>query len=169
MVQDAGSKHGVDPSLGLAVISAESSFNAMAVSKDGHNTKGLFQLKDTTGTEVLTRIGLKESYDPFDPRQNVEVGVGYLRYLHDIFNGSTALPNNAQTVPASDAQSLEQLAVAAFNAGEGRIASAQQRALRAGLDPSKYEDVEAYLPESTRAYVRKVMTTKQSFDTTPVG
>lgn len=168
LVGKAGGDHGVDPALGMAVVSAESSFNAKAVSKDGHTTKGLFQLQDSTGMRMMDRLKLGSKYDPFDPKMNVNVGVGYLRYLHDVFSQPTTLKKGLVTHGAANSASLEKLAVAAFNAGEGRVAGAQRRAQQAGLDPSRYENVERYLPESTRRYVSKVSTLKDSFDP-PIG
>lgn len=168
LVGKAGGEQGIDPALGMAVVSAESSFNAKAISKDGHTTKGLFQLRDSTGMRMMDRMKLGAKYDPFNPELNVNVGVGYLRYLHDVFSQSTTLKKGLVTHGAANSASLEKLAVAAFNAGEGRVAGAQRRASQAGLDPSRYENVEKYLPESTRRYVSKVSQLKDSFDP-PIG
>lgn len=157
LVADAGEKLGIDPALSMAVVEAESGFDYHAVSTDGYKSKGLFQLLDRTGNELLNRAGIKKEYDPFNPNLNVNLGVGYLRYLHDIFSRPTELPNNITTVAAANSSSLEKLAVAAFNAGEGRVASAQQRAQQAGLTPDNYANVEKYLPENTQQYVARVM------------
>lgn len=166
LVQHAGARFGVDPVLGMAVVARESSFNPTAVSSDGHASKGLFQLLDRTGRDLLNRLGLESEYKPFDPEQNVYLGVGYLKHLHDIFSTETELGNKTKTVVAANNSSLEKLAVAAFNAGEGRVASAQQRALQAGKDPSQYDHIENYLPESTQQYVSRVLEAKAQF--TPV-
>jgi hypothetical protein len=157
LVADAGEKLGIDPALSMAVVEAESGFDSHAVSTDGYKSKGLFQLLDRTGNELLSRAGIKKEYDPFNPNLNVNLGVGYLRYLHDIFSRPTELPNNMTTVAAANSSSLEKLAVAAFNAGEGRVASAQQRAKAAGSSPAEYANVEKYLPENTQEYVARVM------------
>lgn len=163
LVSEAGEKFGVDPSLSLAVVSRESSFNDKAVSSDGHASKGLFQLLDRTGTDLADKFGLNREYNPFDPEQNVYLGVGYLRRLHDLFSKETELANQSKTTPAANSASLEKLAVAAFNAGEGRVASAQERAKAAGLDPSHYDQIQHYLPETTRDYVARVMEAKGQF------
>jgi soluble lytic murein transglycosylase-like protein len=163
LLHEAGQKFGVNPSLSMAVVKAESDFNPRAVSSDGHASKGLFQLLDSTGKGLLTRgNNPNRDYQPFDPSLNVELGTSYLRYLHDIFSTSTTLPNDHTTKPAASPDSLEKLAVAAFNAGEGRVASAQRRAERAGKDPSVYEQVEAFLPKSTQVYVERVVSGKKA-------
>lgn len=155
---------GIDPALAMSVVKAESGFNVRAVSADGHNSKGLFQLLDSTGKTLLSRRDNAErEYDPFDPDLNMELGTSYLRYLHDIFRTPTQLPNSRMTKSAANEQSLEQLAVAAFNAGEGRVASAQHRTEQAGKDPAHYDNVAPFLPRSTREYVARVVRGKRLF------
>lgn len=160
----AAQRAGLDPALAQSVVSAESSFNIRAVSNDGHASKGLFQLLDSTGKHLLSRVeGGADRYDPFNPDLNIKLGTNYLRYLHDIFGESTALPNKLKTTAAADRTSLEKFAVAAFNAGEGRVASAQLRAEALGKDPAHYDQVAPHLPGSTRDYVRRVLDGKRSF------
>lgn len=169
MAETAGLKHGVDPALSIAVVSVESSFDPSAVSTDGHFSKGLMQLLDETGRQELERSGMRKGYEPFDPASNVDLGVSYLRYLHDAFSRETELANKSKTVAAANSSSLEKLAVAAFNAGEGRVAAAQERALKAMKDAALYEDVEMYLPESTQEYVRKVLAAKARLEERFIG
>ncbi len=169
MLGDIGEHHGIDPLLGMAVVHAESSFNPNAVSSDGHFSKGLFQLLDTTAKNIMEREGVEGEYTPFDPEQNADLGVRYLRYLHDLFNQETELPNNMTTYAAANSSSLEKLAVAAFNAGEGRVASAQDRAARAGLDPREFENIEGYLPKTTQEYVQRVMAYKLDEEGAAIG
>ncbi|NMC64028.1 MAG: transglycosylase SLT domain-containing protein [SAR324 cluster bacterium] len=164
IVAKAGKKHAVDPALGMAVVANESSFDPYAISSDGFNSKGLFQLLDTTGKDMIERLDVRARYNPFNPHMNVELGIGYLRYLHDIFNTETELPNKMRTQIAANSSSLEKLAVAAFNAGEGRVASAQARAKRAGKDPGIYENIKSYLPEITQQYVDRVMASRGAFE-----
>jgi len=163
ILSSMGEKHGIDPALGLAVASRESGFNPNAVSNDGHNSKGLFQLLDSTGREAMGKLGLKESYNPFDPNLNAELGISHMRYLHDLFSTPSQLANGSATMAAANITSLEKLALAAYNAGEGRVAAAQERSRQQGSDPAAYEQVERYLPESTQKYVRDVYQMKALF------
>jgi soluble lytic murein transglycosylase-like protein len=88
-------RHRVDPSLVRAVIQVESNFDRRAVSHKG--ARGLMQLIPATGK----RFGVR---DFFDPAQNIEGGVRYLRLLLDMFPGRL------------------DLSLAAYNSGENRVA-----------------------------------------------
>lgn len=147
----------IDPNLGLSVIAAESSFNPEATSKDGHASKGLFQLLDATGRERLNELATELPYTPYTPQLNVALGMNHLHHLNSVFGAATDLSRTAKTTAAADSDSLERFVVAAFNAGEGRVARAQMLASTQGKDSSKYEEVESLLPESTREYVGRVL------------
>lgn len=164
LVAAAGAEQGVDPALTLAVVATESAFVPDAVSNDGFKSKGLMQLLDSTAQDLHRREGLEEKYKPFDAEQNVRLGVSYLRQLHEIFSNQTTLTNGLSTTAAANSATLEKLAVAAFNAGQGRVASAQERARDAGRDATQYEQVEEYLPKSTQEYVRRVLQNKRVFE-----
>jgi soluble lytic murein transglycosylase-like protein len=164
LVRLAGSRHGVDPALSMAVVSAESSFDPKALSSDGHMSKGLMQLLDSTGKQELAQLSGAKEYEPYHPHLNVDLGVRYLRRLHDMFSVPTAITSSLSTVSAANSSSLEKLAVAAFNAGQGRVASAQQRAQRDGKNPADFAQVEAYLPQSTQEYVQRVMSKRDEFE-----
>ena len=120
IVDSAARRHGVDPDLVHAVIAVESGYRASAQSPAG--AQGLMQLMPGTQRD----LGVS---DAFDPRQNVDAGVAYLRRLTDEFG----------TV----------LALAAYNAGPGTVRRydgippyAQTRAyVRAVLDHAGEEDV----------------------------
>lgn len=160
MMKEIGSQFGVDPALGVAVASIESGFDTTAISRDGHFSKGLMQLLDGTGKELKEQVGIEGSYQPYDPKQNVTLGVSYLRRLHDLFSFQSSLSNKLTTHQAVNISSKEKLAVAAYNAGEGRVAAAQEKALKLGKNPGEFEQVEPYLPEITQNYVKKVISAK---------
>lgn len=169
LVSALGNQHGIDPALSLAVASRESGFNPLAISSDGFKSKGLFQLLDSTAKDLIGKLGVKKEYSPFNPTQNAELGISHLRYLHDLFAAPSALNNGMTTVAAANSSSLEKLALAAFNAGEGRVASAQARTKEGGGNPSQYDSVESYLPESTQKYVRDVFSLKSQFSAQEEG
>ncbi|MCC6221216.1 MAG: transglycosylase SLT domain-containing protein [Deltaproteobacteria bacterium] len=162
IIMSSGMQHGVDPQLGLAVAAAESSFRTDAVSKDGHETKGLFQLLDSTASDMLKHLNLDKPYDAFNPELNSNLGVGYLRLLHDTFSKETALTSEMKTYPAISADDLEKLAVAAFNTGQGNVARAQEKARARGENPGNFSAVEPHLSLNTQRYVKRVMGFKQN-------
>ena len=94
IVDTASRAYGVDKALVHAVISAESGYNATAVSRTG--ARGLMQLMP----ETARRYGVRNSMDPV---QNIYGGVKYLRDLLTMFKGDM------------------RLAIAAYNAGENAV------------------------------------------------
>ncbi|WP_422843347.1 lytic transglycosylase domain-containing protein [Acidovorax sp. M2(2025)] len=99
----AASQHGVDYELLQAVIATESGFDATAVSPRG--AVGLMQVMPDTASRFGVRGDTRRSVEQklADPAVNVPTGTRYLRYLLDLFPGRT------------------DLAVAAYNAGEGAV------------------------------------------------
>lgn len=163
IIKEEGKKQGIDPALALAVAKVESSMNPMAVSSDGHYSKGLFQLLDSTGKELMANFANYEKYTPYDAKQNTSLGVNYLRELHQTFSDTNKLGNNSMTSGAIDADSLEKFAVAAFNAGQGRVALAQEKAYKAGKDPRIFDNVFEYLPNITKNYVQRVIQARKEY------
>lgn len=122
IVSHAAKQYGVDPALVRAVIHAESSFNAQAVSN--HGAEGLMQLMPATAHE----LGVTNA---FDAKQNIEAGVKYLAQLLDEFHGNT------------------KLATAAYNAGPNAVksfkgvppyAETQVYVERVGILHKRYQD-----------------------------
>jgi len=94
LVEQTASRLQVDPQLVHAIIKVESEYDPKAVSSKG--AMGLMQLIP----ETAQRFGVD---NPFNPKENIEGGVSYLRHLLDRFGGD--LP----------------LSLAAYNAGEGAV------------------------------------------------
>ncbi|MGA3204622.1 MAG: lytic transglycosylase domain-containing protein [Bryobacteraceae bacterium] len=93
MVDKAAKAHDVDPLLVHSIIKVESNYNVHAVSNKG--AEGLMQLTPSTAR----MLGVSDS---FDPQQNIEAGVKYLKYLKDLYQD-------------------DKLALAAYNAGPGAV------------------------------------------------
>ncbi len=94
---------GVEPALLLALMRRESEFNTTAVSPAG--ALGLMQLMPATATGVAERLGVDHSAGRLiaDPGHNIRLGSAYLAQMLERFGGSYVL------------------AVAAYNAGPGRV------------------------------------------------
>ena len=93
-IEESASKHGVDPDLIRLQMGTESAFKPKARSPKG--ASGLMQLMPGTARN----LGVKNIYDP---KQNIEGGVKYMRQLLDMFGGDV------------------NLALAGYNAGEGAV------------------------------------------------
>ncbi len=139
-IQAAARAHAVDYGLIKAVIAAESGFDPAAISPKG--AVGLMQLLPTTAAQYGVaadppgRPGAGRSVEQklTDPRTNILAGTRYLAYLLKLFQGDT------------------ELAVAAYNAGEGAVQ-------RAGRQVPNYKE--------TRGYVRTVMGLYAAFKPAP--
>jgi hypothetical protein len=93
-IVDSSAKYRIDPLLIYAQMHQESGFKLKATSYKG--ARGLMQLMPATAV----RFGVTDIYNP---KQNVEAGVRYMRWLLDKFGGSV------------------ELALAGYNAGEGAV------------------------------------------------
>lgn len=122
-------RYNVDPRLVVAMILAESGFNPNATSRVG--AMGLGQLMPGTAAA----LGVS---NPYDPVQNLDGSINYLRSRLDTF-ADQALPGGGY--------SFEQVAyaLAAYNAGTNAV--------------KKYKGIPPY--RETQAYVRRVMSLYQ--------
>ena len=117
LIRTTAQQYGVDEGLVRAVVQVESGFDWRAVSPAG--AKGLMQLMDATAR------GLGVT-DPFDPAQNLDGGVRFLRSLLDRFRSP-------------------ELALAAYNAGPGAVQRYN------GVPP--YAETRAYINRVMRAWL----------------
>lgn len=118
------------PDLVKAVIAVESSGKRGQVSPKG--ARGLMQIMPETAKEL--------GIDPTDPEQNIEGGSRYLKTLINRFDNV-------------------ELALAAYNWGQGNIANALKK-LRGEGREATWENIKRYnsrLPSETRKYVGKVL------------
>ena len=94
LIEQAAARHRMEPDLVRAVVQVESDFNPRAVSPRG--AMGLMQLIRPTAL----RFGVR---NVFDPVQNLDGGIRYLKFLLDLFDGDL------------------ELSLAAYNAGENAV------------------------------------------------
>ncbi len=94
LIYEFSKKYGVDFALIKAIIRAESGFNPTAISRKG--ARGLMQLMPETALRMNVN-------NIFDPRENIEGGVRYFKYLLSLFNNDL------------------RLSLAAYNAGENIV------------------------------------------------
>ena len=94
LIEELSKKHNVDFALVKAMIKAESGFNPLAVSRKG--ARGLMQLMPETAQRMNVA-------NIFNPRENIDGGVRYFRYLLSLFNNDL------------------RLSLAAYNAGENVV------------------------------------------------
>jgi soluble lytic murein transglycosylase-like protein len=97
LIESVSLRHGIDPALVHAVVAAESNYRAAARSQVG--ARGLMQVMPATARD----LGLSSTRALFDPAENLETGVKYLKSLLVRFDGD--LP----------------IALAAYNAGPGAV------------------------------------------------
>jgi soluble lytic murein transglycosylase-like protein len=119
IVREKAEKHNLDPALVSAVISTESNWNTSALSSKG--AQGLMQLVPGTAQ----KLGV---FNVWDPEENVDAGVRYLRMLLERYNGD--LPK----------------ALAAYNAGPSVVD-------RWGGIPN-YRETRDYVRKVTDTYFR---------------
>lgn len=93
-IVDSARRYAIDPLLIYSQMHQESTFKPRAISPKG--ARGLMQLMPDTAR----RMGVANIYDP---KQNIEGGVKYMRFLLDMFGGDV------------------NLALAGYNAGENAV------------------------------------------------
>ena len=136
-IVDSCKRYGIDPLLIYAQMHQESSFKLRATSYKG--ASGLMQLMPGTAR----RFGVTDIYDP---KQNIDAGVKYMRWLLNTFGGDVVL------------------ALAGYNAGEGAV-------MKYGNQIPPYRETQEYVRRITARYnsisnpnfirsVKKVSTTQ---------
>jgi len=117
-IVDSCRRYGIDPLLIYSQMHQESTFKIKATSYKG--ASGLMQLMPGTAR----RFGVSDIYDP---RQNIEGGVKYMRWLLDQFGGDVVL------------------ALAGYNAGEGAV-------WKYGNQVPPYRETQEYVRRITARY-----------------
>jgi len=119
LIETVALKHGVDPELVHAVVEAESNYQPRAKSRVG--ARGLMQVMPETAKD----LGIKNLYDP---QNNLEAGVRYLKFLLTRFDLKRA--------------------IAAYNAGPAKVRK------YGGVPP--FEETQNYVKKVSGTYYRKL-------------
>jgi hypothetical protein len=117
-IVESGKRNSVDPLLLYSIMHQESSFTTRATSNKG--ARGLMHLMPPTAV----RFGVTNIWDP---KQNIEGGARYLRFLLDLFDGDVTL------------------ALAGYNAGEGAV-------MKYGNRVPPYSETQEYVRRIGRRY-----------------
>jgi hypothetical protein len=117
-IVDSCIRYNIDPLLVYAQMHQESSFKLKAISYKG--ARGLMQLMPATAI----RFGVRDIYNP---KQNIEAGVKYMRWLLNTFGGDVAL------------------ALAGYNAGEGAV-------MKYGNQIPPYRETQEYVRRISARY-----------------
>lgn len=117
-IVESSIRYNIDPLLIYAQMHQESSFKRKAISYKG--ASGLMQLMPATAR----RFGVTSI---FDPKQNIDAGIKYMRWLLNTFN-----------------QDLR-LALAGYNAGEGAV-------MKYGWQIPPYNETQEYVRRITSRY-----------------
>jgi len=126
IIKQVAGKHGIDPELVHIVIRAESNYDAFAISSAG--AMGLMQLMPATALQYGVR-------NIFDPAQNIEGGVRYLKDLVRLYK---------------DQKDQTKLVLAAYNAGQEAVRKYK------GIPP--YPETKSYIASIMRTYKKPTVT-----------
>ena len=138
--QQAGDKN-LDPALIAGVIYVESRFR----DQTSHaGAKGLMQIMPSTADYIAHKSGGTEFVqgDLADPQINIAYGSWYLRYLLEHYHGNTIL------------------ALAAYNAGEGKVDAWWREAAGRG---ERFRVADHIPFAETRDYVTKVLEARRAY------
>jgi soluble lytic murein transglycosylase-like protein len=125
IIKKAAETHRIDQELIHVVIRAESNYDAFAISSAG--AMGLMQLMPATARQYGVN-------NVFDPAQNIEGGVRYLKDLVRLYKGQT------------------RLVLAAYNAG--------QEAVRKYMGIPPYPETKNYIAGIMKTYRKPTVSTK---------
>lgn len=140
-IRAEAAKNNLDPYLVASLIRQESEFNPNAVSnKDAY---GLMQLLPSVGRTMAREEGMTHfrTFQLFDPETNIRLGTRYLRQMIDRFGG------------------VPEYALAAYDAGDYRVADWQAAGPYSGLD----EFVESIPFTETREYVQAIIRNEETY------
>jgi len=141
VIQAESAKNGLDPYFVASLIRQESEFDPAVVSYA--NAYGLMQLLPSVGKSMAKEEGMThfETYQLLDPETNLRLGIRYLRERMEKFGG------------------VQEYALAAYNAGDNRVAEWQAAGPYHGMD----EFVESIPFTQTREYVEGILRNEETY------
>lgn len=154
-----------------AIYGKESSFGSDRRSRNISGAAGDFQIEKNTAKRMGLTVS-KENDQRFDVDDASAAAAKYAKKVDNFFSKETTLVKGLKTIPVTNPSERKKFTIAAYNAGEGRIAKAQAEAKKAGKDPQKWKDVEQYLAaagatedkaKEIREYVKKVLEYEKEF------
>ena len=140
-IQAESARNHLDPYLVASLIRQESEFDPSAISYA--NAYGLMQLLPSVGRTMAREEGMThfQTFQLLDPATNIRLGTRYLRQMLDRFGG------------------VEEYALAAYNAGDSRVAEWQAAGPYSGID----EFVESIPFTETREYVQAILRNEETY------
>jgi soluble lytic murein transglycosylase len=140
-IQAESAKNNLDPYLVASLIRQESEFDPSAISYA--NAYGLMQLLPSVGRKMAREEGITsfQTFQLLDPAMNIRLGTRYLRQMLDRFGG------------------VQEYALAAYNAGDNRVADWQAAGPYSGID----EFVESIPFTQTREYVEAILRNEEIY------
>lgn len=154
----------------------ESSFGQKRGKKYSSGAAGDFQIQEGTAKEIGLEVNQDKEIDQrFEVAPASTAVVDILNRSDDRFKRETNLGVKMKvlTIPLEDGEERKKFVLAAYNAGDTRIAMAQQLARKAGDDPTKWGDVKKYLEKAgedkdqakeTRNYVEQILSHEKEFN-----
>jgi membrane-bound lytic murein transglycosylase MltF len=140
-----------------ALSGQESSFGKYRGKRNSDGAVGDFQMKKSVAQKIGLHVSEKND-ERFDLDSSSAAAAKQLKSSDNYFSKETTLWGNTKSIPVVDPEERKKFVTAAYNAGDSRIAKAQRKALEAGEDPTKWNNVKKYL--------EKAGATKQQADET---
>jgi len=158
LVEKSAKAHQVDPLLVHSIIKVESNYDPNAISRKG--AQGLMQLMPGTARD----LGVTDS---FDPGQNIEAGVRYLKELQDFYKddrlalaaynaGPGAVNKYKQIPPIAETQNYVKEVSRRYQ--QSRPQASSEAALQKQIDPPapEHNKLEHFVDQNGRLYFRTV-------------
>jgi len=140
-IKAESAKNNLDPYLVASLIRQESEFDPAVVSYA--NAWGLMQLLPSVGKAMAKQEGMShfQTFQLLDPETNIRLGTRYLHQMMERFGG------------------VQEYALAAYNAGDGRVADWEAAGPYQGMD----EFVESIPFTQTREYVEAILRNVETY------